>query len=74
MSYDFKLAAELGWAFLVGVVIALAEALVGFHPEQIADWRAWAIILAGALVRAGAGAALAAYAALRSQGTLAPRG
>lgn len=59
-AYNYKRAAELGWALLTAVGIVLAQAMVTLEPEKITDWRAWAIGLGGAMVRAG-GAALMAW-------------
>ena len=51
MRYDFKFWAELGWALLIGATITLLLELTSFRPEAIEDWRAWAIVLGGAVVR-----------------------
>lgn len=58
-KYDIRIWQEAGWAVLVAVVVEGAMILSGLHPEAIQDWRAWAIVAAGALARA-AGIAVAA--------------
>lgn len=58
MKYRFKPLAELYWAVVTSGSIVLLTALVTLDPESVKDWRAWAVALGGATVRAGAGAAL----------------
>lgn len=62
MSYHFKIRAETIWFVAVAVLTVLMTALVQFDPDKIADWRAWAIGLGAACVRAAAGAVLALLA------------
>lgn len=59
MRYEFKALEELGWFVLVAVATVVLQALVEFDPSRIDDWRAWAVGVGAAAVRAGAGAALA---------------
>ena len=59
MTYDFEKAKEAGWFVATAAGIAVATVLVDFDPARITDWRAWAIGIAGAAVRAAAGAILA---------------
>lgn len=56
--YSFRPSAELGWFVLTTIVLAMAQVLLTLEPEQITDWRTWAVSLLGAAVRAGAGALL----------------
>lgn len=65
--YDFKVDQELLWFLLVAVLTALASALVEFDPSAVTDWRAWAVGLAAACVRAAAGALLAWLGARRAR-------
>lgn len=57
MTYNFKLIQELGWAALTGAVVAVAQIMFVFRPEEISDWRLWIVTAAGAIARA-VGAAL----------------
>jgi len=57
----FKLAQEVGWAFVVAAGLALFLALVQFDPEVITDWRAWGLGLLGQVIRGGATAVVAKY-------------
>ena len=59
MRYEFKALEELFWFVVVAVATVVLQALVEFDPAKIDDWRAWAIGLGAAAVRAAAGAALA---------------
>ena len=59
-AYTFKFWEEVGWFALVAAVIQVITVLSGFQPEAISDWRAWGVALGGGVVRAAAGAALAA--------------
>lgn len=59
MSYRFKFDQELLWFLAVAVVTVLAQELLVFDGNAVADWRAWAVALASACVRAAAGALLA---------------
>lgn len=59
MDYKFKPVEELGWAVFTALLTFTATELVGFHPEDVTDWRRWAIVAAGGLARAvGAGVAV----------------
>ena len=61
-GYNFRIAPEIGWAILTGVIIALAEAAVAFDESVFAgDPGAWAAALAGTVVRAIGGAVLAKF-------------
>lgn len=66
--YNAKLFQETLWAVVVAVIIAVAELLMGLHPEEIADWRTWAIIAVGSLARAAGIAVLAAIGKARVVG------
>ncbi len=59
MTYSFKRLQELAWAVAVAVAVFAVSVLVEFDPDAITDWKSWAISLAGGVVRAAAGAALA---------------
>lgn len=58
MKYDFKPLQELTWAVALAVALVVLPALMTLDPMLITDWRVWAIALAGASIRAAAGAAL----------------
>jgi hypothetical protein len=58
-EYEYKTMAELGWFILVAVMTVLFQVLAGFDPSTVEDWRTWFVALGAAMVRAGAGAALA---------------
>lgn len=62
MHYRFLVREETIWAVVVAVLTVLLQALVAFDPAEIADWRAWAVGLGAAMVRAAAGALLALLA------------
>jgi hypothetical protein len=57
--YDFKKAEEIGWAMAVGGGIFLFEILSKFDPNVVTNWETWLVAVAGGLVRAIFGAALA---------------
>ena len=57
--YEFKVRPEVAWAVAVAVLTPLLVALSTFDPEQITDWRVWAIGVGAAMVRALGGALLA---------------
>jgi hypothetical protein len=57
--YEFKALEELAWFVLVAVMTVLFQTLAEFDPSRIEDWRTWFVALGAAMVRAGAGAALA---------------
>lgn len=59
MTYDFKFLQEIGWFALVAILTQLFQTLAMFDPNTITDWRAWAVSLFAACVRAAFGAALA---------------
>lgn len=59
MEYQFKPWHELAWFVAVAVITTALQALVEFDPVAVTDYRAWAISLGSASIRAGAGAALA---------------
>lgn len=61
MDYKFIVLREAAWAAFIAVVLLLLQTFVGLYPENIEDWRAWAIALGGAGIRAAAAAALAAF-------------
>lgn len=58
MTYHFQPRAELYWGVLIAVSLVLLQALLTLQPEEIADWRVWAVAIGGAAIRAGAGAAI----------------
>ncbi len=58
MRYDFKAAEELLWFIVVAVVMVLFQAMYEFDPEKITDWRAWALGVVAAAIRAAGGAGL----------------
>lgn len=62
MNYEFKIGAEAGWLVAVAVLTVVLQALVEFDPATISDWRAWAIGIGAAMVRAFGGAGLAVIA------------
>ncbi|HYE58493.1 MAG TPA: hypothetical protein VD948_08300 [Rhodothermales bacterium] len=62
---------EVLLAVLVAALIPVLEQLVAFDPTAIANWRAWAVGLAAAMVRAAAAALLLRLGAAR---VLPPRG
>lgn len=64
-KYEFKVLPELGWAVFVAVVVALATSLLEFEAASIDSWETWGIGVASGLVRAAAGAVLAALNPLR---------
>ena len=66
MQYQFKLGPEIFWAIVIAAVLAVAQILVTLRPEEIADWRFWAITTAGAVARA-AGGAIVGYMTARRQ-------
>ncbi|PZM91983.1 MAG: hypothetical protein DIU79_12290 [Actinobacteria bacterium] len=51
-GYVFKPRPEAVWFVLVAVLTVLMQALAEFDPEAITDWRAWAIGIGAAMVRA----------------------
>ncbi len=59
MTYQFKLRQELIWVVVVAALGALAQALATTDPATVTDWRAWALSLGIAVVRAVVGALLA---------------
>ncbi len=61
MEYRFVVVREAAWAAFVAVMTVVLQAFVTFDPDAITDWRAWAIALAAAGVRAGAAAVLAGF-------------
>lgn len=61
MDYRFVVMREAAWAAFVAVALVVLQALVEFDPAVITDWRAWAISLGAAGLRAGAAAVLAAF-------------
>lgn len=58
MRYRFKAAEELAWAVAIAVALVVLPALMTLEPEKVTDWHVWAVALAGASLRAAAGAAL----------------
>lgn len=60
-TYNFRIVPEIAWAVATGAIIAIAEAAVAFDESVFAgDPGAWAVALAGTLVRAVGGALLTA--------------
>lgn len=59
-GYRFRIGPELFWIIVTAAVIALAQVLLTFQPESVADWRLWAVSLLGAVARAVAAAVIAA--------------
>lgn len=57
LDYEFKIAQELAWAFVVGAGTVLLTILVKFDPETVTDWKTWAIASGSAALRAGFAAA-----------------
>lgn len=64
--YVFKPSWEFGFAALTAAVIFLLQVLAGWDPIAITDWTEWAITVAGGVVRAAAGGALAFITARRT--------
>ena len=60
MTYRFKRLQELAWFAGVAAGVFVLEILVRFDPETITDWRTWVVSLVGGMLRAAAGAVLAA--------------
>lgn len=58
MTYRFRPLPELYWGVVVAASLVLLQALLTLEPEQVTDWRVWAVALGGGVVRAAAGAAL----------------
>ena len=58
MNYRFLPAQELYWGVLVAASLVLLQALFTLKPEEVADWRVWAVAVGGATVRAAAGSAI----------------
>lgn len=56
MEYRFKLGSELVWAIVVAAILALGQILITLKPEDITNWRLWAVTGAGAVARAVGGA------------------
>lgn len=67
MDYEFRGAREAAWAVAVAVLTVLATAAMTLDPDTVVDWRAWAIGVAAACVRA-AGGALLAWLGTRREG------
>ena len=67
--YDFNLLEEIAWLALVAAAVAVLQIIVTADPGTIVDWRAWAIALGAAAVRAAAGAVLAGLPAASSSGS-----
>lgn len=63
MNYSFKPFAEAGWAAFIAASLALLQVLVVLRPEEVTDWRMWVVPVAGAILRAAAGAAVAVLGA-----------
>ena len=61
MDYKFVVLREAAWAAFIAVALVVLQAFVGIQPETITDWKAWAIALGGAGLRAGAAAILAGF-------------
>jgi len=61
MDYKFIVLREASWAGFIAITLVLLQALVGIQPEAVEDWKAWAIALGGAGIRAAAAAVLAAF-------------
>lgn len=61
MDYKFVVLREAAWAAFIAIALLVLQTLVGFDPNGINDWKAWAIALGGAAVRAAAAAVLAAF-------------
>ena len=57
--YDFKIVEEIAWVAVVAAAVAVLQIVVGADLAKIVDWRAWAIALGAAAVRAAAAAVLA---------------
>lgn len=61
MNYKFVVLREAGWAAFIAVALLVLQTLIGIQPEAIEDWKAWAVALGGAGIRAGAAAVLAGF-------------
>ena len=59
MNYHYRALQELFWFAGVAVVTVLLQTFLTFEPNEIQDWRLWAVGLGAAAVRAFAGAAIA---------------
>lgn len=60
IPHDYELKAEeIFWAVVVAVGLELLQVLATLDLNKVADWRTWAISLAGSLIRTGAAAAIA---------------
>lgn len=68
MRYDFKAAEELFWFIVVAVAMVLFQAMYEFDPEKITDWRAWAVGVVAAAIRAVGGAGLSWLSKRRAAG------
>lgn len=62
-KYEFKVKPELVWALVVAAVVAVAEVLPSIGPEQLQDWNAVLVIVAGAVARAVGGKLLSLLSA-----------
>jgi hypothetical protein len=60
MTYRFKRFQELAWFAGVSAGVFALEVLVRFDPDTITSWETWAVSLGGGMLRAAAGAVLAA--------------
>ncbi|KKL16792.1 hypothetical protein LCGC14_2492010 [marine sediment metagenome] len=54
MSYEFKIAQEVAWAFAIGALTAFIQIAVTFDPATITEWGVWAAASGAAVLRAGA--------------------
>lgn len=43
---------------LTALLIVVAQTMLTLQPDQVSDWRMWAVGVAGAMVRAAGGAIL----------------
>jgi hypothetical protein len=59
VRYNFRVAEELAWFVVVAVMTTVMQMLIDFNPNQITDWRLWAVGVGAAAVRSAAGAILA---------------
>lgn len=55
------------WGAVSAVAVTVLQALVTFHPETIADPKAWAVGLGAAAVRSGAQALLQVITTSKAQ-------
>lgn len=60
MSYRYEKLKELAWFAVVAAGTAVLMVLIEFDPEKITSWQTWAVSLGSGMIRAAAGAVIAA--------------